>query len=514
MLTRNVRDAVRLRPGGPLAWPAGRALLSMSVPLGALLALGRLDLLPGAVFGALTSVHCRAEPHPRQARTLGVVAAGMVAAVLTGQLIAASTGGQPWHEPLAMLATALGGAIATAAATAVKIGPPGGLIFSFAIGACAHLPLRPGDLGVHVLVTALSAGFAWAVTTAGGVIGGLAPHRRVVAAALEATAQAVEGLADLGRRHRAAVAIETAWNTAAVVSPRHRDGARHRELVRAVAACEDVLSSGETPFDLRAAARDLRAGKPFPAGPDVAAPPPPESRWRIIRGVLAAALRPHRVRSWIVPYALRVGLAALAAGMAADLLGIGHAYWAAVSAVSIMQATSTATSVPRMLQRVSGTVVGVLIGVAVLSAEPPVWVLIALLAALQWGAEMTVTVNYAFGLAFATPVALLVSAIGTPTEPGALGWSRFLATLLGAAIAVLVAWALPHGPWLERVHAAMRRVRDLTDREPLQPDRLRAALVELHEAHDTAAGEVDPRRLPTEELLDLSRAAYARLDRV
>ncbi|WP_295141488.1 hypothetical protein [Saccharopolyspora sp.] len=37
VLTRNVSDAFRLRPGGPLAWPAGRALLSMAVPLGVLL---------------------------------------------------------------------------------------------------------------------------------------------------------------------------------------------------------------------------------------------------------------------------------------------------------------------------------------------------------------------------------------------------------------------------------------------------------------------------------------------
>lgn len=513
MLTRNVRDAFRMRRGGPLAWPAGRALLSMAVPLAALLAIGRLDLLPGAVFGALTSVHCRGEPHPRQARTLAVVAAGMVLAVFTGDLIAAFSGGS--REPLALLATALGGAIATAAATAVKIGPPGGLIFAFAIGACAHLELQPADLGPHLLIAALSAAFAWVVTAAGGVIGGLGPHRRAVAAALEATADSLDDRSDRVLRHRAAVAVENAWNTVAVVGARRRGDPQHRDLVHAVQSCEVLLGPAGTGarMDVRAAAAEVRAGRPFAErAPEPVVPPAPETRLRIIGDVLRAALQPHRVRCWLVPYALRVGLAALLAGIAADLLGLGHAYWAAVSAVSIMQATSTAMSVPRLVQRVSGTVLGVLIGFAVLSAGPPVWALVVLLAALQWGAEMTVTVNYALGLMFATPVALLVSSIGAPADPGALGWSRFCATLLGAAIAVLVAWALPNGAWLSRVHDAMRRVRELGGQRPVRAAELRSALVELHESYDIAAGEVRSSRLPTEELLDLSNRAYAELD--
>ncbi|WP_338603275.1 FUSC family protein [Saccharopolyspora sp. SCSIO 74807] len=519
VLTRNVSDAFRLRPGGPLAWPAGRALLSMAVPLGVLLAIGRLDLLPGAVFGALTSVHCRNEAHPRQARTLGVVAIGMVAAVTTGDLIAVFAGGQPWHEPIAMLATALAGAIGTVAATAVKIGPPGGLIFTFAVGACSHLPLQAAGLGAHFLTIVASTAFAWTVTVLGTAASGLNPQRRAVAAALDATADALADRADLALRHRAAVAVETAWNGVALVGRRQRDTGPHRDLVRAVENCEALLSPDAPAVqvhEVRTAAREVRAGRPFaePHGRESApaVPPTPVSRWWIIRDVLRAALLPHRVKSWLMPYAARVVLAALLAGVAAGLLGIEQTYWAAVSAVSILQATSTAGSVPRMLQRVCGTVLGVLVAVAVLHAGPPVWVLVVLLAVLQWGAEMTVTVNYAFGLLFATPVALLVSALGTASDPGVLGWNRFWATLLGAAIAVAVAWALPNRAWLSRVQAALTRVRRLSESRPLQPARLRSALVELHEAHDVAAGEVRPSELPTEELLELSHRAYALLD--
>lgn len=516
MLTRNLRDTFRLRLGGPLLWPAGRTLLSLALPLGVLLAAERMDLLPGAVFGSLTSVHCRTEPHPKQPRTLGVVAVGMAASVTVGVLIAAFAGG-PWHEPLAMLATALVGAIGTVASTAVKTGPPGGLIFAFATGACSHLPLHPADVPTHVLTVVLSSAFAWTVTVTGTAVLGLRPHRRVVAAALDATAAALDDRADLALRHRAAVAVANAWDSVAFLG--RRDSPQHRDLVHAVQVCEELLAPDGPrvePAEVRFAAARLRAGRsstvPREEGAADPVPPTRVSRWWTIRDLIRAALRPHRVQSWLLPYAARVGLAALLAGAAANLLGIPQAYWAAVSAVSILQATSLATSVPRLLQRVSGTVVGVLVAVAVLHADPSLWVLVLLLAALQWGAEMTVTVNYAFGLAFATPVALLVSAISAPTDPDVLGWNRFWATLLGAAIAVAVAWALPNRAWLSRVHTALERVRALSAARPVPREELRSALVELHEAHDVAAGEVPPSRLPTEELREVSQHAYALLD--
>ena len=86
-----------------------------------------------------------------------------------------------------------------------------------------------------------------------------------------------------------------------------------------------------------------------------------------------------------------------------------------------------------------------------------------------------------------------------------------LVILLGAAIAVSVAWLAPHRAWLTRLHRALARVRELGT-PPVDPHRLRSALVELHEAHDVAAGEVQVGKLPTEELLDVSQHAYRLLD--
>lgn len=66
------------------------------------------------MLGALTSVYSRNAPYRRQLRT--------PAAVAVGDLIAAAAGESAWHVPIALLGTAVVGALATMACTAVKAG--------------------------------------------------------------------------------------------------------------------------------------------------------------------------------------------------------------------------------------------------------------------------------------------------------------------------------------------------------------------------------------------------------
>ncbi|SFE63160.1 Fusaric acid resistance protein-like [Actinopolyspora alba] len=522
ILARHLREAIHINRHGPILWPALRAFLSVLTPLLVLLGLDRLDLVAGAVFGALTSVYCRSEPYRNQTRSLAAVAAGMVIAVGLGDAIALADVA-PWqHRLLVVTGTAVVGAVATAATTAVKLGAPGGLIFSFATGACANLAITPADVAPQLAVCAVSGAFAWLICTVGAAFAGLRPQRRAVASALEATAAYLSNRSDVLARHRSAVAVETAWTRLALVGGRQRDTAEHQRLIQTTEICEVLGGSGraasETIRSLRETAAGIRKGD-SPASPgyareeSAAVPALPPSRWCTIRGVLLAAVRPGKGSgSWLVPFALRVGIAALLAGVLADLLDTGHIYWAGVSAVSVLQATSTSRSVPRMLQRVAGTVGGVLLGLVLLSLHPAVWVIILLLAALQWAVEATMPVNYAFGLLFATPVALLVSGMMTQTSPAQLVSSRLWATLLGAAVAVLVAWLAPHGAWLARLRDSLARVRELTELPRTDPERLRKALIELHDAYETAAGEVPESQLPTEELLAVSRDAYKLLD--
>lgn len=109
-------------------------------------------------------------------------------------------------------------------------------------------------------------------------------------------------------------------------------------------------------------------------------------------------------------------------------------------------------------------------------------------------------------------MALLVNAVIAPVDPTELATSRFWVTLLGAGVAVAVAWAAPRGAWLRHVNRALAEVRELSADEPPRPRELQRALVELHEAYDTASGEARGAELPTEDLLEVSHRAYRILD--
>ncbi|GAA2480285.1 FUSC family protein [Winogradskya humida] len=106
----------------------------------------------------------------------------------------------------------------------------------------------------------------------------------------------------------------------------------------------------------------------------------------------------HSVRSTplggpLLLAALRVAVGALAAGSVAGALahitGLGHAYWAAVSAVAVLQSTNLLVTVHRGVQRAAGTVAGLLVAVAVLAVPGGTWPLVALTACTRTTDELT-----------------------------------------------------------------------------------------------------------------------------
>ena len=78
--TLRTRDALRITAHvGGVAVPALRAGVSFGLPMGALTAFGRLDLVSFAALGAFTSLYCRVDTYARHARLLPLIAAGLVA---------------------------------------------------------------------------------------------------------------------------------------------------------------------------------------------------------------------------------------------------------------------------------------------------------------------------------------------------------------------------------------------------------------------------------------------------
>ncbi|MGW9632334.1 FUSC family protein [Agromyces sp. NPDC055520] len=162
---------------------------------------------------------------------------------------------------------------------------------------------------------------------------------------------------------------------------------------------------------------------------------------------------PVRVRAYADP---RVWLnaaqnvcAALAAGGVALLLGIGHPYWAVVSAVAVIPPARAAHTVQRAWHRVVGTAVGVGVTGLVLWPEPPVWVLVAVVAVCQFGAELLVGRHYGAALVFVTPLALTVAHLAGPVPVPVLLGDRLIETVVGAAFGVAAVLAAQR--FVERV---------------------------------------------------------------
>jgi uncharacterized membrane protein YccC len=208
------------------------------------------------------------------------------------------------------------------------------------------------------------------------------------------------------------------------------------------------------------------------------------------------------------------GGAALA-GWVSMALGVGRPYWAVVTAAAVFAANTT-MSWSRALQRV----VGNLLGVALFTLIVPVtrWGAVALVVAvlvLQFVTEAAITRNYWLGSVFVAPMAMLMTEFAGAEPVPALVADRWLDTCLGAAAGLLACVLLPDRRAAARVRDGLERLERLVE-EPLTGgraarDRLRAALVELREAADIAAGEWWSAALPQERIAAAERAGHHRL---
>ncbi|MEW1835011.1 FUSC family protein [Microbacterium sp. NPDC079995] len=145
-----------------------------------------------------------------------------------------------------------------------------------------------------------------------------------------------------------------------------------------------------------------------------------------------------------VEMAVTVAVATLLAGTAGYLLLDSHWYWAMVGAVAAVSGPHVKARVIRGLQRLLGTVVGVLVAAGILALGLPPLAVILTAVALQAGAELFVGRNYAIAMIFITPLALLMVQLAAPTTATVLLTDRLAETLVGiiAGTAVAVASAL------------------------------------------------------------------------
>ncbi|MEU3154356.1 FUSC family protein, partial [Streptomyces griseus] len=223
--------------------------------------------------------------------------------------------------------------------------------------------------------------------------------------------------------------------------------------------------------------------------------------------------------------ALRMFLGTGLAGAAALPLGLGHGYWAAISAAAVLHSVNVRTAAQRAVQRTLGTMAGLLLALGVLAARPEPVVLVLVIVVMEFLLEYGVARNYGLGVVFLTPLALLLTDLAAPSSAGDLVQDRALGSLLGVGIALVCALLVVHDRAAVRARRALAACRAASGHAervldgrsaapfPAAQAQLAAAVVELRTADDAAAGELWSAEIDPTELAAAERRAYLLLER-
>ncbi|WP_170977628.1 FUSC family protein [Blastococcus sp. CCUG 61487] len=474
-LLRPLRQAGRsaFGPSLPTLWQSGgrrglTAAVCAVVPLSVGVAFDEPGLGAAGALTAFSAIYGHALPYPRRAVVVAGVASGLAIAGWLGAL----TGQHP--VALSLLVGVLA-AVGTVATAVWRIGPPGAVGFVIVAGGSSALGTSPTE---HLLVGVAAAALAWIGCMLPWLWDPTGPERRAVENA-ERTVAAMAGSGE-GRPSPAGVwDVVRAADTALAQSDRAgRDDLRVRQ--RSTEACF-----------LRALPR---TGRPAPVHAAAATPAGP-------------ATRPPWVET-----ALRTGLAVALAGLAAALLDLANTYWAATTAAAVLASTDPRHTRIRALERGLGTLLGVLIAGAIITADLPVAVQIALVGVLQLTIELFVAHRYWLAVSFITPLVLTLVHMAVPERSSdELVLERLTETALGIVVALVIGLSVFRRSASRRLPGAVAAARQATVRAARQPSghasdvRLHDALVALDQIAAAARAEPLPR---AEVAADLERAEH------
>ncbi|MEV6841113.1 FUSC family protein [Streptomyces sp. NPDC051133] len=536
-----------------------RAALAMAVVALPIVLAGRPDLAVYAMLGSFTTTFGRNLPYGRRARVLSLVGVAMTACVGFGAALAAlaqpRAGGAGAVAVVA--ATAVVAGLAKFACDATRLGGLGAVLLLFSFAVAANTSTALADVLPRTGLAAAASAVAWVLAVVGWLVHPDRPQRIAVAAALRALADLLHGAGTkaTGRlRHRATVAVLHAYHSLGLAPPMELRRSGHEEICTFLTDISWFLLIGSvrrspddlpvTPEHLRRQALLLadRRRRVVPLLPELESCAASGDRGRSALGPAALhadtavrraselMLGRHLAGSGhisvrVIP-ALRMTLGTGVAGGLALLLGLGHGYWAAISAAAVLHSVNIRTTAQRAAQRAMGTVVGLLIAVGVLAAHPGPEVLALVIVLLEFLLEYAVVRNYTLGVVFVTPMALLLSDMATPVSAGELVYDRGLASFLGIAVGLVCALLVVDDHAAVRVESALAACTQAVERAeealaphcgPPPPDvqaRLAQAVVELRDADDAAAGELWRAGIDPAELTAAEERSYLLLDRL
>jgi hypothetical protein len=142
-----------------------------------------------------------------------------------------------------------------------------------------------------------------------------------------------------------------------------------------------------------------------------------------------------------VGYLVAAGLAGTLATLAGQWLGFGHNYWAMVAAVVPLVGRTTRHRISRGVQRIIGTVLGLVVLAGIIALNPAPWQMVLVMAICQFGAELYIARQYVLAQIFVTPLALVSTLLVAPAAPGILLRDRIVETVIGATVGIAVVLA-------------------------------------------------------------------------
>lgn len=123
-------------------------------------------------------------------------------------------------------------------------------------------------------------------------------------------------------------------------------------------------------------------------------------------------------------------------------LQLKNPYWLVVSCASILQGDNLRAMAHRNIQRIFGTIIGLVIAAFLLNLPLSVFETLLLIAALFVTVEYFVKRNYAIAQFFTTPMSLMLSMLVKQQYLYTLIQFRFLGIVLGSLLGLLAAWMM------------------------------------------------------------------------
>ncbi|MDV7083749.1 FUSC family protein [Rhodococcus sp. IEGM 248] len=394
--------------------------------------LGHGNLSGFAALGALTAAFGRYEPYPRLARKTGLVGVALIAFVAGGALLGAA-GLSLWLQ-IAVMSVVSG--VAAWLLAAFRIAGPGPVILIFAATAAVGHATQLSDLGPAVVAVAIGVVVGWLAAMTPCLFVPLGPARLAVARALAAAAE-LEHAHDASAIASARKAIDNARDVIAH-SGRGRDGHSH-QLFALLAEADTVVDrwAHERDHDTLRALVDheselrkvKRRSDLSSFGSEIAVLPKPG-------GFFADGVQALQSREGIVN-AARIAAAAALAGWICVAMGLEHPLWASMGAMAAMQGFNFSQTVQRGIQRLVGNVAGAVLAAGLIAAAMGYWQTVVVIVVLQTVTELVVIKNYAFASVAITPMALLLTGLGSAVAPD-IAVSRVVDTLIGVVVGVVV----------------------------------------------------------------------------